>query len=217
MLALSNLQHALLINFNCLLSPSKGNFASILFDLNSPVVMFVHVSQNILILRILAIAALVWLALPTSYVAAQNGDNGRFITITVSAQIQSTVEIETRNNINLGRVSPGQEFVTINPREDPGAGLLRVSGSPGMLFRVSFQETRELVRIGGGRNLMFTYDVSGAQTDNQLLSEPITRENRDLRMSDDGEFFFWVGGTLDLQGDIFGQYEGEFTIEVDFI
>lgn len=179
--------------------------------------MSAHVSFSLLIPRIFAMLMLVWVVLPASSVLAQNGNNGHFINITVSAQIQSTVEIETRNNINLGRVSPGQEVVIVNPREDPGAGLLRVSGSPGMLFRVSFQESRELVRVGGGRTLMFTYEVSGAQTDNQLLSEPVTRENRDLRMSDDGEFFFWVGGTLDLQGDIFGQYEGEFTIEVDFI
>jgi len=36
-------------------------------------------------------------------------------------------------------------------------------------------------------------------------------------MSEDGEYFFWVGGTMQLEGDILGQYEGEFTIEIDFI
>lgn len=161
-------------------------------------------------------------ALCVADVLAQNNGNGQsaangFINITVSAEIQASIDIETRSNINLGRVSPGQESVIINPREDPGAGLLRVSGSPGMLFRVSFLEQRELVRVGGGRTLMFYYQVSGAEEENQLLSEPISLENRQLRMSDTGEYFFWVGGRLDLDGDIFGQYEGEFTIEIDFI
>lgn len=154
-------------------------------------------------------------------VIAQNGqngqtDNGQFINITVSAQIQATIDIETRNNINLGRINPGQESVVINPREDPGAGLLRVSGSPGMLFRVSFIEARELISVGGGETLTFFYEVSGAQEENQLLSEPVTRENRDLQMSETGEFFFWVGGRMNLGRD-FGQFEGEFTIEIDFI
>lgn len=151
-------------------------------------------------------------------IQAQNGNNsGQFLNITVSAEIQATVDVETRNNINLGRISPGQEMVIVNPREDPGAGLLRVSGSPNMLFRVSFQEQRELVRVGGGRSLIFVYDLSGAPTENQLLSEPVSRENRDLQMSESGEYFFWVGGRMNLEGDIFGQYEGEFTIEIDFI
>ena len=98
--------------------------------------------------------AVVFLLTTAGVTMAQNGqngqNNGQFINITVSAQIQTTVDIETRANINLGRVSPGQESITVNPREDPGAGVLRVSGSPGMLFRVSFQEQRELIRVGGG-------------------------------------------------------------------
>jgi len=162
--------------------------------------------------------AVVFLLTTAGVTMAQNGqNNGQFINITVSAEVQAVVEIETRANINLGRVSPGQESITVNPREDPGAGVLRVSGSPGMLFRVSFQEQRELIRVGGGSPLVFVYDVSGAQTENQFLSEPITLENRDLQMSEDGEYFFWVGGNMQLEGDILGQYEGEFTIEIDFI
>jgi hypothetical protein len=139
------------------------------------------------------------------------------ISVSVSASVQQAITMETISNINFGRVTPGMTEIYINPRSDNGAGVMRISGSPNMIIRISFLETRELTRVGGGESIFFRYEVSGAQAENQFLSEPMTRENRQISLSDNGEFYFWIGGRLDLTNITFGQYEGEFTMEIDYI
>ena len=179
----------------------------------------VYVSSKIAFLAVLC----AFIMLTAEIALAQNGNNGtsttirNTVSISVSAEVQSSLEIETLSNITVDRVSPGQQEIIVNPRQDPGAGLLRVSGSQGGLFRISFVEEQDLVPAGGGRALAVIYEISGSATNNQLNSEIILQENRQLQLSDEGEYFFWVGGRITLVGDIIGEYIGEFTIEVDFI
>jgi hypothetical protein len=150
--------------------------------------------------------------------SAQVGRRGEsVISVSVSATITESVTMETIANINFGRVSPGMTEIYINPRTDNGAGVMRISGSPNMIIRVSFLEQRELSRIGGGEPLFFTYEVSGAAIEDQFLSELMTRENRQISLNATGEFYFWIGGRLDLTNISFGQYEGEFSMEIDYI
>lgn len=139
------------------------------------------------------------------------------IRISIGLQIDSSIEIETISNINLGRVRPGDESVSLDPRVDPGAGLLRLSGRPRAVVRISYVQRRELIRVGGGGAIQFVYQMSGNFRDEQSASQLIVAENTDLILSEHGEYFLWIGGTLSLQGIVFGQYEGEFTIEVDYL
>ncbi len=147
--------------------------------------------------------------------AAQSRDAS--LRVQISATLDSSIEVETISNISFGRVIPGMEELVINPRLDPGAGLLRVSGRPNSIIRVSFLEQREIYRVGGGQPLLFTYIVSGGTENNQLNSEPITTENRQLTLSSQGEYFFWIGGRLNLAGIDIGEYEGEFALEIDYL
>ncbi len=139
------------------------------------------------------------------------------VSIRVGLAIESSIEIETISNINLGRVQPGQGEVFIDPKSDPGAGLLKLSGRPDALIRISFAERRELIRVGGGGVIQFLYQLAGSTRDEQTTAELLQLENRDLRMASNGEYFIWVGGTVTLDGVVFGQYEGEFTIEIDYL
>jgi hypothetical protein len=149
--------------------------------------------------------------------SAQTIRSDSAIIVRVSTTIQTSITLETLANINFGRVSPGMTELYINPRTDNGAGILRVSGSPNSIIRVSFLERRELNRVGGGESLVFVYEVSGASEENQFISEPMRQENRQIVLSSTGEYYFWIGGRLDLAGISFGQYEGEFTLEIDYI
>jgi hypothetical protein len=143
--------------------------------------------------------------------------SGAVISVNVSASIQASIELTTISNINFGQVTPGMTELYINPRQDGGAGLMRITGQPDMLIRVSFLERRELINTSGGLPLLFVYDISGAQTEDQFLSERLTAENREISLGPEGEFYFWIGGRLDLTNVSFGQYEGEFTLEIDYI
>jgi len=140
-----------------------------------------------------------------------------FISISVSTTVQSVVELETLNNINFGTVTPGMQDIYINPRQDAGAGLMRISGQAGSVVRISYLEQRELTHSASGQTLLFFFELSGAETDNQDLSELVTAENRQISLSSNGEYYFWIGGRMNLNNIRFGQYEGEFTLEIDYL
>jgi hypothetical protein len=163
---------------------------------------------------------LAFIALCTGYIVGPGtvmGQPRESVSISVGLAIESSIEIETISNINLGRIQPGQGEVFIDPKSDPGAGLLKLSGRPDALIRISFAERRELIRVGGGGVIQFLYLLAGSTRDEQSTSDLIQLENRDLRMGRSGEYFIWVGGTVSLDGVVFGQYEGEFTIEIDYL
>jgi hypothetical protein len=142
---------------------------------------------------------------------------GNNISVNVGASIQSAVELVTISNMNFGRINLDATEIRLDPRVDAGAGLMKATGRPNALIRISFLEERTLTRIGGGRSLNFTYIVSGATTDSQLNSEILTRENRTMTFSSTGEYFFWIGGFALIDNIEFGSYQGEFTIEVEYL
>jgi hypothetical protein len=166
---------------------------------------------------LLILGLLFFFAPPKASSQIINGSSGSFVFVTVSATIQSEIQIETISNINFGSVSASATEIYINPRQDAGAGLLRIIGSPNKLINVSFLERQQLIRVGGGPSIFFDYEVSAASQDDQLISEPLTIENRQIQLSGDGEFYFWIGGRLTMEGMTFGQYEGEFTLEIDYL
>jgi hypothetical protein len=175
------------------------------------------------LMNVLSIVTLSLLIVLIPYsVQSQNGNgnqrfSGALVTVNVTATFESSIQIETLSNINFGRISPGMTEIYINPRQDAEAGVMRITGQPNSLVRVSFIGRRELIRLGGGPQIFFNFEVSSAPVNDQLLSEPLTQENRQVMLSDNGEFYFWIGGSMDLRDLTHGQYEGEFTLEVDYI
>ena len=154
---------------------------------------------------------------PMAAMAQGQVSSNDVVTVNVSTSILSTVELITISNMNFGRMNIDATELRLDPRTDAGAGLMKATGRPNAAIRVSFLEQRELIRVGGGSTINFTYTVAGAQTDNQLTSELLTRENRTLTMSSTGEFFFWIGGFAPIENIQFGSYQGEFTIEIEYL
>ncbi len=151
---------------------------------------------------------------------AQNGTVSTTSNVGVSVSInssESAVELTTVTNMNLGQITQNQVEVFVDPLTDPGAGLMRATGRPNASVRISFQASRELIRVGGGAILNFTYMISGNTIEEQTTAELLREENRDIRLGPSGEYFFWIGGRMNLEGVVFGQYEGEFTIEIDYL
>jgi hypothetical protein len=175
-------------------------------------------SNNAMLIKIFVILAVILQFAYVSYGQSFQLPRERpVIRVNVTATILSAIEVETLSNINFGRVEPGVNRVSINPRVDAGAGLMRLSGQPNSDVSISFIESRELFRTDGGTPLIFNFEISGNQDFDQFVSEPLTQENRQISLSQTGEYFFWIGGSMDLQGSSFGSYEGEFTIEIDYI
>ena len=157
---------------------------------------------------------------PYSLVAQSNENNNGIsasVSINATATVVESIEITTISNISLGSVTIGALNIFVNPQSDDGAGKLQITGRPNSMIRVTYIPQRELTRTGGPETLMFDYSLSGNTDDNQVNSQLIDPSRTDFMLGPDGRFFIWIGGQVDIQNAVFGQYEGEFAIEIDYI
>ncbi|MDG5766028.1 hypothetical protein QA596_01025 [Balneolales bacterium ANBcel1] len=167
----------------------------------------------------------VLLFLPSVPALAQNGFNGNnddvTATISVSASVTATTDMEvamiTLRDIVLDRQVTREEEIVVDPMTSINAGQMRAEGEPNAEVRISFLQERELTRIGGGETLTFFYEVAGNDIDDQPSSELLELENRDFQLNEDGEYYFWIGGRVDIRGATQGAYDGEFTVEIEYL
>jgi 3-dehydroquinate dehydratase len=159
--------------------------------------------------------------IPPGKVFAQQGNaSGQQISITASATVVGApIELVTIAEMSLIQASQLQEEdqVYINPVFDPEAGIMKALGQPNASIRVSYISEREVFRREGPGSLTFHYEVSGLGMDSQRESELLDGLERELRFNESGEFYFWIGGRVDLGNALSGSYEGEFTIEIEYI
>lgn len=139
------------------------------------------------------------------------------ITISISATVQSSIELITLSDINIGSVQPSQFEIYVEPNRDAGAGSMIARGLPESGISISYVEEHILTHAESNETLTFYYQVAGNSEDNQTAAEILDGFSRDLNFNAEGEFFLWVGGRVNIQNAVHGQYEGEFTIEIEYI
>lgn len=119
--------------------------------------------------------------------------------------------------MTFGNSQPGQEVIYVNPVNDLNAGFMIANGTPDAEFRLEYELDRQLNRIEGEGFLNFRYELSGNSIEDQTSSQLIDYENRNLRFNNQGTYYIWVGGEVNLTNAQPGNYEGDFTIEIDYI
>lgn len=147
-------------------------------------------------------------------------DEIQTVTVSVSAVVEESVpeiEVITLQTFNLRELEPGQQIVEIDPATSFRSGKLLASGMPGASFRISYLSTRELVNIEGTGMIFFEYQVAGNQMDEQDASEPFDTESPILEFDAEGQYYIWVGGRVNLENATPGTYQGEFTLEIEYI
>lgn len=158
----------------------------------------------------------IFLLLFISTAAAQ--ENSTFnASISVNTEVQQSIQLITVSTVNIGSTQPEQREIYINPVTNLNAGFMIAVGTPRAEFRLNYLEQQELTQVDGEGTLLFTYQISGAPLDNQDTSELLTNDNRNIQFNNDGRFYFWVGGRIDIRNANPGNYEGDFTIEIDYI
>ena len=90
-------------------------------------------------------------------------------------------------------------------------------GTPDVEFRLDYEPVKTLSRIDGPGSLSFQYEISANDIEDQSSSEVMDLENRSVRFNTEGRYYFWVGGRVNLTNAQPGNYEGDFTIEIDYI
>ncbi|MDZ7771879.1 MAG: hypothetical protein U5K31_03950 [Balneolaceae bacterium] len=136
----------------------------------------------------------------------------------VSANIlEINITLVTLRDIQFDRVQPSQGIISVNPVSNSNAGLMMADGSPNTPISVRFQRQVTLVHQTGVNTLQFEYQLSGYSERNQSASELVAGNSQNFRLNEDGEFYIWVGGRVDITNAVSGNYEGDLTVEVEYI
>ncbi len=163
------------------------------------------------------------LVLLLTYVGSAGGQNNNTpfsSSSSVSANVEVIhleLELLTIRGVRLDKVQPSEGEVYVNPITNSNAGLMKAEGSPEAAIRITFQRQMNLVHESGTSSLTFFYEIAGNNRENQSSAELITNSSRGFELNEDGEFFIWIGGRVDITTAISGNYEGEFTVEVEYI
>lgn len=162
---------------------------------------------------------LLLIGLQTALLYAQNDDaTGISAKINVSAEVIQSIELITVNSISFPSLQPGQREIHVNPANSLNAGYMIAIGTPDAEFRLNYLPERVLTQTDGGTaTLTFTYEISGNIDEDQATSELLQLGNRNIRFNDEGRYYIWVGGRVNLENAAPGNYEGVFTIEIDYI
>ncbi len=154
----------------------------------------------------------------TSVVNLQAQDSDKISAqINVSAEVIQSIELITVNTMQFGNLQPGQKEIYVNPVNNLNAGFMIAIGTPEAEFRLNYLPERILSQIDGNASLTFEYEISGNTEDDQATSELLELDNRNIRFNSEGRFYIWVGGRVNLENAAPGNYEGDFTIEIDYI
>lgn len=148
---------------------------------------------------------------------AQDNENRISATINVSAEIIQSIELITVNTISFGSAQPGQIEIYVNPVTDLNSGFMIASGTPNTDFRLNYLPERELTQIDGDGRLTFTYEISANSEEDQSTSEILEDDNRTLRFNQEGRYYIWLGGRVNIENAQPGNYQGDFTLEIDYI
>jgi hypothetical protein len=147
---------------------------------------------------------------------AQNNDSIS-AEINVSATVTQSIELITVNSMTFGDLQPGQEQVYINPISNLNAGFMIAVGTPNAQFRLTYLTNIQLINSNGKGNLVFTYELAANFEEEQSTAELLGNDNRNLIFNNEGRYYIWVGGRVNLRNAQPGNYSGDFTIEIDYI
>ena len=152
---------------------------------------------------------------PVSAVAQTN--SSKDVSINVSANVISSIEMVTIQTMKLSKAEAQNNRIAIDPQTSANAGKMIATGTPNANIRISFLRQRELARSKGTETLLFNYKVAGNTKDDQSSAEMLNRENRDFKFNRKGHFYLWIGGNVDISTATPGNYQGEFTVDIEYI
>ena len=150
-------------------------------------------------------------------VNAQESQKAITAEISISATIIQQIELITVSSMTFGRTQPGQVEIYVNPVNDINAGYMIAVGTPGAEFRLNYYPQITLTNTSGNGNLLFIYQISGNSQENQGTSQLFESENETFKFNEEGRYYIWLGGRVNLENAQPGSYEGDFTIEIDYI
>jgi hypothetical protein len=165
------------------------------------------------------------LGMPFAAHAQLNGPGSAEIAVTgkvIPARSTQQLSFETLSDVNFIQLNEDDTEISVDPIRDAsagdsGPGHIVAKGQPGALFRLTYSRTVVLRNTTDNTTVTVEYLMSAYPTDEQRNSTYVLETSPQFRLNEQGEYHFWLGGRLSLQGVTDGDYEGEFTMDVEYI
>jgi len=139
------------------------------------------------------------------------------IKVQVTVIEKSEIEVVTLKNLDINERMARDGIISVSAQTQPEAGEMKVLGIPDAHFRVRFIPYEVIGNSQGIGTITIRYELFGSQGNLQQTSDLINAEEHVLRTSKLGEYFFWVGGIIDISKAGPGTYSGEFTIDIEYL
>lgn len=150
-------------------------------------------------------------------VPAIYGQNSISITASATVVEASGIELITLKDITVDESFARDGILEILPLTSDKAGKMLIKGKSNSSIRLSYLNQLALLNSTGDGSIIFNYVVTGNKTDNQNASQLLDQIERVVQFNEKGEYYLWLGGTVNLINAKPGSYDGEFTIEIEYI
>jgi hypothetical protein len=151
-----------------------------------------------------------------SFLAAEAQTSGN-IKATALVVEPTGIQLIPLEDMVIDESSSKDGFLNISPVTDEKAGKILVRGKAKSSVKLSYMNEMSLANPDGEGKLVCEYSVSGYQSDNQSASQPLDQVERVVQFNEKGEYYLWLGGKINFTHARPGSYEGEFTIQVEYI
>ena len=140
------------------------------------------------------------------------------LSVRASATVTDNLQMLTIRNLDLISPVVENDRIIVSPTTSSYAGMFKILGNPRSRVRITFLQTEILTeqREGLGE-VAAQYFVSEAFEDTQVQSTPLQLGEGNVRLSERGELFLWLGANLDLSRARPGLYLSEFILELEYI
>lgn len=140
------------------------------------------------------------------------------LSVRATATVADNLQMLTIRNLDL--ISPAvlDNKIVVSPITSGFAGMFKIIGNPRGRVRITFLQNEILKEQNEGfGEVAAQYFVSEAFEDTQFQSTLLQVGEANVRLSEEGVLFLWLGADLDLSRATPGIYLSEFIIELEYI
>jgi len=139
------------------------------------------------------------------------------LNITATVLNISPVQLTTLHDMYIDRDLNNDREIYISPLTGINAGLMRADGIPDAQVRMTYLMNEVLREESGNGKISIHYEMSGNDEWVQEASEIIDTGEAVFNLGDDGSYYLWIGGFVNIADAGPGKYNGQFIIEIEYL
>lgn len=140
------------------------------------------------------------------------------LNVRATATVTDNLQMLTIRNLDLINPAILDKKILVSPITSGFAGMFEIIGNANARIRITFLQNEVIKEQNEGLGQVAArYTISEAEEDTQFQSTLLDVSEANVKLSDQGRLYIWLGASLDLANATPGLYLSEFTIELEYI